>query len=345
MINMAAGITVIANVYLAIGCVLVLLSQENKDDKEAGLIDSLHVVTLSGNTPVKNYAEQHRLPVHQWPEIDLSRNFDVGVVVSFGRLIGENIINKIPHGILNVHPSLLPRWRGSAPVCHTILNGDPVTGVTIMQIRPKKFDVGPIVQQEVYEIPKNCMANELGDTLAVMGARMLIDTLKHLPERIANSREQPKEGASFAPKISSGMAWILWEEHSCDYIDRLSRSVGSRVPLRTMWNGNTIKLLEFDGKCKVSFPATPCLSTVPGSFYYQKESNTLQVRCKDGWVGFKALKFKKKLSAADFYNGYLHQSVLIKPSFSNTSFFQSYKDPSLPGGQDNALLLMNNSSD
>uniref|UniRef100_A0A673KKU1 methionyl-tRNA formyltransferase n=1 Tax=Sinocyclocheilus rhinocerous TaxID=307959 RepID=A0A673KKU1_9TELE len=140
---------------------------DSRDDSKAGVIDSLEVVTLSRDAPVRKYAEQHRLPLHHWPDVDLSAQFDVGVVVSFGCLIKENIINKMPYGVLNVHPSLLPRWRGPAPIFHTILHGDSVTGVTIMQIRPKRFDIGPILQQELYEVPKNCTADELGATLAV----------------------------------------------------------------------------------------------------------------------------------------------------------------------------------
>lgn len=316
----------------------------SRDDNKAGVIDTLEVVTLSRDAPVRKYAEQHRLSLHHWPDVDLSANFDVGVVVSFGSLIKENIINKMPYGVLNVHPSLLPRWRGSAPIFHTILHGDGVTGVSIMQIRPKRFDVGPILQQEMYEIPKNCTAEELGATLAVMGSRMLMDTLKNLPERIANRKEQPKEGASFAPKISSTMACIIWEEHSCDYIDRLFRAIGFRIPLRTMWMGNPIKLLDYVGKRSLSFTASPFLPTVPGSLHYQKESNTLLVRCKDGWVGFKTVMFKKRLSAADFFNGYLHQSMLKKSPTSNTCRFQSYKETRLPKGQHDNILLQKKTS-
>lgn len=317
----------------------------SRDDTKAGVIDSLEVVTLSGDAPVRKYAEQNRLRLHQWPNVDLSTQFDVGVVVSFGCLIKDNIINKMPYGILNVHPSLLPRWRGSAPVFHTILHGDSVTGVTIMQIRPKRFDVGPILHQELYEIPKNCTADELGATLAVVGARMLMDTLGHLPERIANQKEQPKVGATFAPKISARMAWIIWEEYSCDHIDRLYRAIGSRFPLKTMWMGNPVKLLDFVGKCNLIFSGAQYLTAVPGSVLYQKESNSLLVRCKDGWVGFGSVMFKKKLSAADFFNGYLHQSVLKKSPSPDTCVFQSYIErTNLPKGQDNSMLLQNKTS-
>ncbi|XP_056605399.1 methionyl-tRNA formyltransferase, mitochondrial isoform X1 [Triplophysa dalaica] len=319
----------------------------SRDDTKAGYkcIDSIEVVTLTGDAPVRKYAEQHRLPLHQWPDVDLSSGFDVGVVVSFGCLIKENLINKMAYGILNVHPSLLPRWRGPAPIFHTILHGDSVTGVTVMQIRPKRFDVGPILHQELCKVPKNCTADELGATLAVVGARLLMDTLAHLPERIANQKEQSKEGATFAPKISPRMAWIIWEDYSCDHIDRLFHAIGSRFPLKTMWMGNPVKLLDFIGKCNVMFPAAPYLTAVPGSVLYQKESSALLVRCKDGWVGFRSVKFKKKLSAADFFNGYLHQSVLKKSPSLDTCLFQSYKErTNLPGGQDNSMLLQNKTS-
>lgn len=157
-------------------------------------------------------------------------------------------------GILNVHPSLLPRWRGPAPIFHTIMHGDTETGVTIMQIRPHRyaeniiisflviyvviintytristhprFDVGPVLSQELYQVPENCTADELGDALAAKGAHLvscesmpckrrlveclmvtwllcfcsglqLLNTLATLPERLAQRREQRQTGATF----------------------------------------------------------------------------------------------------------------------------------------------------
>lgn len=296
----------------------------------SALVDLLEVVTLSNSVPVQKYAEQHELRVHNWPDVDFSAQFDVGVVVSFGCLLKEHVISRFPYGILNIHPSLLPRWRGPAPVFHTVLHGDALTGVSIMQIRPKRFDVGPILSQELYPVPEKITAEELGASLAILGAQLLIDTLRNLPERIANKREQSKEGATFAPKISSSMSCLVWEEQTCAEIDRLYRALGSRIPLRTMWMGRPIKLLDFVGRSQ------PCMSShcaaVPGSLHYQKELNTLLVCCKDGWVGFRTIKLKKKLSAADFYNGYLHHSV-------NNCQFQSYRER--PTGHSTKPLLLN----
>uniref|UniRef100_A0A4W5Q608 Methionyl-tRNA formyltransferase, mitochondrial n=1 Tax=Hucho hucho TaxID=62062 RepID=A0A4W5Q608_9TELE len=272
-------------------------------DSNDQVVESLEVVTLSNDVPVKTFADQNKLPVHVWPLGDLQGRFDVGVVVSFGCLFREGLINQFPCGILNVHPSLLPRWRGPAPVFHTILHGDTITGVSVMQIRPKRFDVGPILHQEIYQVPDNFTADQLGATLATKGAQLLIDTLRTLPERITNRREQAQDGATLAPKISKLMSWIIWEEQTCVQIDRLFRAIASR----TMSGNIRFKYFRLR-KVVIVLMTGRGRIPVPGSMSYQKESNTLAVCCKDGWVGFKAVMLKKRLSAADFYNGYLHQS-------------------------------------
>lgn len=291
--------------HFAVESLKVLSSTRSSGDP---LVRTLEVVTLPGDAPVKRFAHENSLPVHIWPLDIRHGQFDVGVVVSFGCLLPEKIINKFPLGILNVHPSLLPRWRGPAPIIHTILQGDEVTGVTVMQIRPHRFDVGPILSQETFCIQKKLTADDLGAVLAVKGAQMLVDTLKTLYEKIQNRKEQSTMGATFAPKISKSMSWVVWEEQTTDNIDCLYRALGSRFPLQTLWMGRTVKLLDHVGRCHSVFPDGSG-KVVPGSVMFLKETNTLCVRCKDGWVGFGSVLLKKRLTAADFYNGYLHQSM------------------------------------
>ncbi|CAL1603378.1 unnamed protein product [Knipowitschia caucasica] len=285
---------------------LKVLSTSRKCDDS--VVQCLEVVTLPGDVPVKRFALQDSLPLHPWPPDISPGQFDVGVVVSFGCLLPPKIINKFPFGILNVHPSLLPRWRGPAPIFHTVLQGDQLTGVTVMQIRPHRFDVGPILSQESYQIQTQVTADELGDILAVKGAQMLLDTLKNLCEKLRNKKEQSTTGATFAPKISTSLSWLVWEEQTTLQIDCLSRAIGSRIPLRTLWMGRTLKLLDYVGKCHSVVPDGSA-TLVPGSVFYLRESNILSVRCKDGWVGFRSVLLKKRLTAADFYNGYLHQNL------------------------------------
>ncbi|XP_067827295.1 methionyl-tRNA formyltransferase, mitochondrial isoform X2 [Heptranchias perlo] len=249
------------------------------------LIEQLEVVTLSptqsSELPVRKYARMSRIPVHDWPSLALCDHFDVGIVVSFGCLLSDALIQQFPYGILNLHPSLLPRWRGPAPIFHTVLCGDQVTGVTIMQIRPKRFDVGPIVMQQEYAVPPRCTSDELGAMLAETGAEMLLSTLKSLPECIENKREQSKEGIKFAPKITVAMSWVNWEEQTLEELDQLNRAIGSRIPLRTLWMGNTVKLLDLVDVREIPvFLAFTQEQLIPGTIQFHKESNLLLVRCK-----------------------------------------------------------------
>ncbi|XP_010153950.1 PREDICTED: methionyl-tRNA formyltransferase, mitochondrial, partial [Eurypyga helias] len=277
------------------------------------LVSRLEVVTLPSrlpeDLPVRSCARELQLPVHEWPRTGPVGQFDVGVVASFGRLLSEDLILQFPYGVLNVHPSCLPRWRGPAPIVHTVLHGDKVTGVTIMEIRPKRFDVGPIIKQEEIGVPPHCTAKELEGILSKMGADMLIAVLKNLPESLKNKKEQPKEGVTFAPKISIARSCIKWEEQTAAQIIQLHRAIGSMFPLQTLWKGTTIKLLDFvevDNIPDFDDQTLNDCGAVPGSLIYHKVSRTLVARCKEGWVGMKTVVLKKKLTAADFYNGYMH---------------------------------------
>ncbi|XP_013374416.1 PREDICTED: LOW QUALITY PROTEIN: methionyl-tRNA formyltransferase, mitochondrial [Chinchilla lanigera] len=283
-------------------------ARENKEEK---LIEKLEVVTVPSPSPkglpVKQYAVQSQLPVYEWPDVG-SGEYDVGVVASFGRLLSEALILKFPYGVLNIHPSCLPRWRGPAPIIHTVLHGDPVAGVTIMQIRPKRFDVGPILKQEAIPVPPRSTAKDLEAVLSSLGASMLISVLKNLPASLNSGRQQPAEGVTYAPKISADTSCIKWEEQTSEQILRLYRAIGNMIPLQTLWMGNTIKLLDFV-EVNSSVLADPKFSGqdgVPGSVIYHKQSQTLLVCCKDGWVGVRSVMLKKTLTATDFYNGYLH---------------------------------------
>ncbi|KAM9311937.1 methionyl-tRNA formyltransferase, mitochondrial [Gastrophryne carolinensis] len=283
-------------------------------DTEGAVVGRLEVVSLPSvlpkGFPVANYASDKGLPIHVWPDTGQCSQFDVGVVASFGRLLSEKLILQFPYGILNVHPSLLPKWRGPAPIIHTVLNGEERTGVTIMQIRPKRFDIGPIVMQETFPVSHKCTSKELEAVLSQHGARMLISVLKNLPERLSSCIEQPKEGATFAPKISSTLSCVRWEEQTAQQILRLERAIGFAMPLQAVWMGTPIKLLNFievpDSLIRSDFP------TIPGAIRYLCGPQILVVRCKDGWVGVRTVKLKKKLSAKDFYNGYLHHWFLQK---------------------------------
>ncbi|XP_069910479.1 methionyl-tRNA formyltransferase, mitochondrial isoform X1 [Oryctolagus cuniculus] len=311
-----------------------------RENKEEALIDRLEVVTVPSPSPrglpVKQFAAQAQLPVHEWPDVGAGE-YDVGVVASFGRLLSrvdnererQRERSSFCHwftlkwpprpthradpmagasGVLNVHPSCLPRWRGPAPIIHTVLHGDAVTGVTIMQIRPKRFDVGPIVKQETIPVSPRSTAKELEVVLSRLGANMLISVLKNLPESLNRARQQPAEGVTYAPKISAGTSCIKWEEQTSEQIFRLYRAIGNIIPLQTLWMENTVKLLdlvEVNNSVLADLKLTGQTVT-PGSVIYHKQLQILLVCCKDGWIGVRSVMLKKTLTATDFYNGYLH---------------------------------------
>jgi methionyl-tRNA formyltransferase len=113
-------------------------------------------------------------------------------VVSFGHLIPNNIIVSFKHGVLNVHASLLPKYRGASPIIYAIRNHETKTGVTIMKIMPQKFDVGDVLAAKEVEISENILMNELHNTLAKCGAELLLECVKNYeniePMKQDNSR-------------------------------------------------------------------------------------------------------------------------------------------------------------
>lgn len=100
-------------------------------------------------------------------------------------------------GMINVHASLLPRWRGASPIIYAILNEDQTTGVTIMKIHPHKFDVGDIIAQKVIPIPKNVLMPELHQTLANEGAQLLLDCIHRVPDSLKSSRMQSDSNVTY----------------------------------------------------------------------------------------------------------------------------------------------------
>ena len=124
---------------------------------------------------------------------------DVIVVAAFGQILRENVLNLPTHGCINVHASLLPRWRGAAPVQAAILHDD-VTGVTIMKM-DKGLDTGPILSQRAIPITENITAGELFDQLAQMGANLLVETLPKVINGEIQPQPQDDEKATYAPRL------------------------------------------------------------------------------------------------------------------------------------------------
>lgn len=162
------------------------------------------------------------------------------VLAAYGQIIPRAILELAPRGVVNVHGSVLPRWRGAAPVSHAILAGDRTTGVTIMQM-DEQLDHGPILATIETEIGARETAAELADRLAVLGARLLVDTLPRLDEMVP--QEQDHDAATSAGKLSKADGALTWER-TAEEIDRRVRAFqpwpGVTLPL----DGRQVKVLR-----------------------------------------------------------------------------------------------------
>jgi len=164
---------------------------------------------------------------------------DVAVVVAYGLLLPQAILDMPKYGCVNIHASLLPRWRGAAPIHRAIMAGDKETGISIMQMEAG-LDTGPVILQERTEILQNQTTAELHDHLAHMGGKMIVATLDKLPDCVSIPQDQ--DGITYAKKIEKSEARIDWAWTSNE-IDRHIRGLSPFPGAWTKWDGTRVKLL------------------------------------------------------------------------------------------------------
>lgn len=154
----------------------------------------------------------------------LNDKYFIGIVASYGKIIPKNIIKKFKYGILNIHPSLLPKYRGPSPLQETIINGDKITGVTIIKMT-EKIDAGPILNQREFIIDKKYTTFELGKILFNIGVGILIDILEELKKQENKLAEikQDENKATYTNLIKKENAKINWKE-SPEIIERKIRA-------------------------------------------------------------------------------------------------------------------------
>ncbi|XP_050397084.1 methionyl-tRNA formyltransferase, mitochondrial isoform X2 [Patella vulgata] len=284
------------------------LHESQLEDKNR-LVNKLEVACNPGQSAIRQYAVQFHLKIHDWPVNIEKGKYDVGVLASFGRLIPASVINNFPYGILNVHPSLLPRWRGSAPIIHTVLNGDKVTGISIMQLKPKRFDIGPVLFQKEVAVPYRITAVELCNHLAVLGGEILVNCLCDLPNLSKEEKQQDASKATYAPKITKWIGKLDWKNNTCIDIDQRYRAISSLIPVYTMWRNKKVKLRDIvdPNNTRDLLPAKFKNLPVGSVRFYQKE-NILLVKCKDGLVGFRKITYQNPMTAKDFFNGFISKT-------------------------------------
>ena len=162
------------------------------------------------------------------------------VVSSYGQFLSTKVFSLPPHGTINIHASLLPRYRGAAPINWAIIRGEAETGVTTFFIE-KGMDSGEILVQRSRPIGPDETAGELHDRLATLGAEAIIDTLRGLADRSLQSTPQREEEATLAPKLSHANGEIDWTKRACD-IHNLVRGLNPWPGAFTHLGGETVKI-------------------------------------------------------------------------------------------------------
>jgi methionyl-tRNA formyltransferase len=161
-------------------------------------------------------------------------------VVAYGALLPQPVLDIPRHGWVNLHFSLLPAWRGAAPVQHALIAGDEVTGATTFRI-VRELDAGPVFGLVTETIRPTDTAGELLERLAVSGAGLLLDTLDHIEAGDVFARDQPDDGVTLAPKIEVADAWVRWAEPAFA-VDRRIRGCTPSPGAWTTLDGDRLKL-------------------------------------------------------------------------------------------------------
>lgn len=166
-------------------------------------------------------------------------NADAAVVVAYGLILPQAVLDAPTHGCLNIHASLLPRWRGAAPIHRAIMAGDAETGICIMQMEAG-LDTGPVLLREATPIGAEETTALLHDRLAAMGSRMIVDALARLDD--LTPAVQPDEGVTYAAKIDKAEARVDWTKPAAE-VDRLIRGLSPFPGAKCDVAGEQVKLL------------------------------------------------------------------------------------------------------
>lgn len=255
-------------------------------------------------TPVHMLAAEHNIPVHtpkslkdaSEQEIFKQYNADVAIVAAYGLLLPPAILTGTRMGCLNVHPSLLPRWRGAAPLQRTIMAGDAETGIVIMQMNAG-LDTGDMLLVERYPVLPGTTAGMLHDEMAGKAGALILKTLEGLTAGTIHPVPQPSEGVTYAQKITKDECRIDWSQPA----ETLRNKILGLSPHPTanfIYKGETIKILDAD----VYPPGKMFATFAPGHVV----DNHLTIVCGEGALAPTLVQRpgKKAMQAREMLAGY-----------------------------------------
>lgn len=268
-------------------------------------------------TPVKECALKNGIEVFQPLKIKTSESIefirkyeaDVYVVAAFGQILSQEILDIPRLGCINIHASLLPKYRGAAPIQWSILNGEKETGVTIMQMNAG-IDTGNIFMQKKVVIEDTDTGESLFDKLAQCGAEAIVESLPLIESGDLKSVPQKEEDSTYVGMLGKDMGNIDWSWDACK-IERYVRGLNSWPSAYTFLNGKTLKIWE----SSVSSVDTKASDKKPGEII-KIGKDSIDVRCGRGVLTITQLQLegKKRMAVGDFLRGY---AIETGTTFSN----------------------------
>lgn len=272
-------------------------------------------------SPVKEYALQRGFSVEQPEKIRNNEEFiqkisqmkpDVICVVAYGKILPKSILEIPKYGCINVHGSLLPQYRGAAPIQWAVINGEKVTGVTTMYM-DVGMDTGDMILKEEVAIGEEETTGELWERLSKVGGKLLVKTLEQIEKGTAK-REKQGENFSIAPMLNKSMAKIDWENQTAKQIKDLVRGLNPIMGAYTFYEGKKIKFWRVkvltEEEIMLLFPdfieySYKMKDIMPGTILFSSDKKGLYVMAKEGILEIVELQGEnaKRMKATDFLRG------------------------------------------
>ena len=269
-------------------------------------------------TPVKQYALEQKIEIYQPEKIRKNKEFiekikkinpDVICVVAYGKILPKEILDIPKLGCINVHGSLLPEYRGAAPIQWAVINGDKITGVTTMYM-DVGMDTGDIILKKEVEIGENETTGELWERLAKEGGKLLVETLKKI-ENNTVTRTKQSDNYTMAPMLEKEIAKIDWENKTAKQIKDLIRGLNPIMGAYTIFNDKKIKIWkaniytfdEIEEKFQIS--RNDLEKKLNGEIIIEDSKLGLYIKAKDGIIEAEEIQGEnaKKMSAKEYLRG------------------------------------------
>lgn len=251
--------------------------------------------------------QPEKVSTPEYHDILVGHKPDIFCVAAYGEIIKQQLLDVPPMGCVNVHASLLPRWRGAAPIQRCLMAGDTVSGVTIMKM-VLKMDAGDILTSASVAIPPEMTAGELEKALAHLGGMKLVETLQRFQAGTATYTPQPLEGITMAKKVELEDAFIDWQGRGVD----VHNIIRATTPEPGAWafvdHKGTKKRLRLEGSSVVDATGAPGTIVVV-------EKDGVVVACGQGAVKIRSLQLegKKMMHTEEFFRGVSPKDLSLVP--------------------------------